>query len=616
MTNLSPSLAAGLLLCAIKILDQVAMPAPTASAVLRATGASRTTAYKVAAQIEGALPGLLRPPGRPSAPPPEAAPDTDEIHRQVLTFLFDHPGAVGGTAARRRYSDRFCLFVLDLWETHREIGPDALAAAVGVPAPTLKDWLRGERPQVDAMAVRAVAPDPAPVRIQAVLDAWERWGDKRRGFRAFCEHVAFHLRIPFGHQLISDILSSHGARTPTRRGRAADASLNRGGFETFFPGAQWVGDGAQLAVTLDGERFTVNLELLVDADTGAFTGASIRPTEDATAVVEAFVDGVVTTGAPPIAVLLDNKPSNHADVVVDALGDTLLVRSRPNVPTDKPHIEGAFGLFAQEAPPMVLDTRTRALLAQQIVALIVTTWARAVNHRPRADRDGKSRFQLYQGADITPEQLADARAALAERQRKLRVDQESRRRRLNPVVLAFLDAAFARLDLDDPDGHFRACIAAWPIDAVVEGVAVFEGKRSSGTLPEGVDARYLRGIVRNLAEESEGRHIAVALLKGRLAARDLTLGPLERQRDAIAANSSAASQLVHVYTDHALTARRGIDRTFWLLATADVIAAEPPASHPILLRLAARRIHATFAVPHKERLTATRFLFAKVVPID
>jgi len=616
MTNLTPSLAAGLLLSAIKVLHHFALPAPTSSEVLRATGAARTTAYKVAGEIDGALPLLLRPPGRPPAPPPDVALDLAGLHRQVLTFLFDHPGAVGGTMARRRYSDRFCLFVLDLWEIHHEVGPEALAAAVGVPLPTLKDWLRGERQQVDAPSAPATALDAAPLRIQAVLDAWEQWDDKAHGFRAFCEHVAFHLRIPFGHQLISDILSSHGARTPTRRGRAVDASAHRLGFETFFPGAQWVGDGAQLEVTLDGERFKVNLELLVDPDTGAFTGASIRPTEDATAVVNAFVDGVATTGAPPIALLLDNKPSNHIDVVVNALDDTLLLRSRPYVPTDKPHIEGAFGLFSQEAPEMVLHTGTPAQLALQVVALIVTTWARAVNHRPRVDRNGKTRVELYQGADISPEQLAEARAALTERQRKQRKAQESCQRRLDPVVVALLDAAFARLDLADPDRHFRTAIASWHIDAIVNGIAVFEGKKNAGTLPEGVDARYLRGIVRNLAEESEGWHIAVALIRERLSARDLTLAPLELERDAIAQAGPDTSHLVKTYTDNALASQRGIDRTFWLLATADVISAEPPNRYSELLRLAARRISATFAVPHEQRLAAARFLFAKVVPID
>jgi hypothetical protein len=616
MTTVPSVLSAGLLLAAIQVLKDHALRAPTVSAVLRATGASRTTAYKVKGALEDALPDLLRPPGRPPAPPPEAPPDLAGLHREVLTFLFDHPGAVGGTAARRRYCDRFRLFVLDLWEAHRDVGPEALALVAGVPLPTLKDWLRGERPQVEATDTLATADDPAPARIQAVLDAWERWADKSRGFRAFCDHVWFHLRIPFGRQHISDILSAHGARTPRRRGRPTDAAANRGGFLTFFPGAQWVGDGAELVVDLGGERFTVNLELLVDTDTGAFTGASIRPTEDATAVVEAFADGVAATGAAPIALLLDNKPSNHGEHVDDALDDTLRIRSRPFVPTDKPHVEGAFGLFSQEAPPLRLHAATDQERAMQIAALVVTTWARAVNHRPRSDRGDKSRVQLYRDAEPSPEQIAEARAALLQRQRKQQRAREARRRRQDPVVRALLDAAFARLHLDDPEGHLRSVIACWPLEAVVSGIAVFEGKKNAGTLPDGVDARYLRGIIKNLAEEAEGWHIAEALLRERLAARDRALLHLEQQRDALLHHGTEATVLVKAFVEKALASPRGIDRTFWLLATADVIADHPPHTHRQLLRLAARRIHATYAVPHDQRLAATRFLFAKVVTID
>jgi len=616
MTSLPPALAAGLLLAAIPVLQAHHLPAPSASAALEATGASRTTAYKVKAALDAALPGLPRPPGRPATSPPETAADLTPLLHKVRDFLFDHPGTVGGTAARRCYSDLFRLFVLDLWDAHRELGPEALAQATGVPLPTLKDWLRGDRPQVTPPDNLATVPEPAPARIQAVLDAWEHWADKKRGFRAFCEHVWFHLRIPFGRQHIKDILQAHGVRIPDKRGRPDDASANRDGFLTFHPGAQWVGDGAELVVTLNGEPFTVNLELLVDTDSGAFTGASIRPTEDAAAVTEAFADGVSTTGAPPIALLLDNKPSNHGEQVEAALGDTLRIRSRPYVPTDKPHVEGAFGLFAQEAPPMTVTAATHEDLAAEIARLVVTAWARAVNHRPRADRDGKNRAQLYRDAEPTPEQIQEARAALLERQRKQDKAREARQRRQDPVVRQLLDAAFARLGLEDPEGHLRGVIAAWPLEAIVNGIAVFEGKKKAGTLPEGVDARYLRGIVRNLAEEAEGWHIAEALLRERLAAQDLTIAHLQRQRDELDEDGPQAIDLTKAFVDKALASARGIDRTFWLLATADVISDKDPAQQRPLLRIAARRIHATFAVPHDQRLAATRFLFAKVVVID
>jgi hypothetical protein len=257
-------------------------------------------------------------------------------------------------------------------------------------------------------------PEPYVARIETILDAHSRWTG---GFRTFCNHVQLDLRVPITRQHIDDILTAHGVRIPKRRRRPPDASALRQTFETFGPGLQWVGDGTELTVQIGEARYRCNLELNVDVASGAFVGASIRPTEDSQAVIEAFRDGVTTTGAPPQALLLDNKPSNHTDEVQATLGEAVLLRSRPYVPTDKPHVEGAFGLFSQEAPPMVLTATTPHELAAQVAGLVVTAWARAVNHRPRADRSGKSRVELYREGP-TEEEIAAARARFAERLRQ------------------------------------------------------------------------------------------------------------------------------------------------------------------------------------------------------
>ena len=615
MVPISPSLAAGLLLAAIPLLNQYALPVPTAKAVLEATSATRTTAYKVKRAVETALHELLKPTGRPLNPPPIVDVDSRLILAHKLRdFLFDHPGCVSGSSMRRQYSDRFHLFVLDLCEANLQSPLESVAETTGVPLGTLKDWLRGERPQVDAPENLATTPEPGVARIETVLAEYKTWDG---GFRDFCEHVQFHMRIPFSRQHIDDILQAHGVRFPKRRGgRDRDASANRGGFETFFPNAQSVGDGTELVVQLAGQTFRVNLELLVDADTDAITGASIRPTEDAAAVTEAFADSVKTTGEAPLALLLDNKPSNHGEVVDDALGDTLRIRARPYVPTDKPQVEGAFGLFSQEAPPLIVNATTLEQLAAQVARLVVTTWARAVNHRPRADRDGNSRVQLFRNAKPTEEEKKQAKQALRERQRKQQRARETRARRQDPIARAALDAAFMRLDLDDPEAHLRIAIASWPLAAILEGIAVFEGRKKAATLPDGVDASYLRGIVKNIAQEREGWEIAEALLRERLAARDLMLQHLGCQQELLDEEAVDTEDLIKRYISKAMDAKRGIDRTFWLLATTDVIQEQHPGELRPLLRLAARRIHATFAVPHQERLAATRFLFAKVLPVD
>src|SRR5688500_8973458 len=95
--------------------------------------------------------------------------------------------------------------------------------------------------------------DARHAQIETVLAAWSTWkGD----FAAFCEHVQRDLRLDLGRTMIQSIFFAHGERAPARRRRSSsDEAALRGSFETFFPGAQWVADGKQLEVIINGERF-------------------------------------------------------------------------------------------------------------------------------------------------------------------------------------------------------------------------------------------------------------------------------------------------------------------------------------------------------------------------
>jgi hypothetical protein len=162
------------------------------------------------------FPGLLKPTGWPPIPPPIVDVDSRLILAHKLRdFLFDHPGCVSGSSVRRQYSHRFHLFVLDLCEANLQCPLESMAETTGVPLGTLKDWLRGERPQVDAPENLATTPEPGVARIETVIAEYKTWD---------------------------------------------------GGFQAFFANAQSVGDGTELVVQLAGQTFRVNLELLATSD--------------------------------------------------------------------------------------------------------------------------------------------------------------------------------------------------------------------------------------------------------------------------------------------------------------------------------------------------------------
>ena len=613
-----PLLTAALLLAARPLLGRLRLPRPSASEILEATGATRSRAYELREALLDTLPELERPVGRPRTEKP-APLDTGAISREVLDFVLDHPGCVCKRAERMRYGDSFRHFVLELCERERQIPLEDLATGTRVPLGTLKDWLRGGRSAVDSPAEAdstfARKEDSTSSRVETLLTEWRHW---EGSFTAFCHHVSYDLRIPYGRTLIALILEKHGERTPQRRsGRSPDEKALRGSFETFFPGAQWEGDGASpIAVEIDEQRFDFNLELMVDAYSDASVGVSIRDEEDSRAVTEAFEDGVQTTGAPPLAVLVDNRPSNHTESVDHALGSTLRMRATKGRGQNKAHVEGAFGLFSQTVPLIAITAASPKELARQILELVTQTWARTLNHRPRADRKGSSRVQIYQTETPTPEQVEQARAALAERCKKQELAQTTLKARQDPVARSILDDAFARLSLDDPEGNIRSAIARYPLEAIVSGIATFEGKRAACTLPLGVDGRYLLGIVRNIAQQDEGLQIAEALLRARLDARDRLLTPLQRSLASLLQLVADPLERLKALTDLALATDRRIDRLFWLDALGDQLRSQPASRHSALLRFAARRIHATYALHQRDRQAAVRHLFAKVIPLE
>ena len=627
LANVPPLAQAAVLFVARTLCRHYELPCPSSEAVLAATGASRSRAYELTVALATLLATLVRPAGRPASSPLPlpAEPPASGLTREVLRYVMQHPGCAHRHDKRQWYSDDFRHRILALRQQHQQLPLETFAALVDVPEGTLKPWLSPPAtitpPAAESVSrdpATPLAPDATPSQIETVLAAWKSWHGT---FVDFLDHVRHHLRVTMGRQLISYILDTARVRLRKKRpGRSPDELALRGAFETFFPGAQWVGDGKLVRVRLGPQTFTFNLELEVDTHTGAFVGMSVRDTEDSDAVVESFNDGVATTGAAPLAQLLDNKPSNHAPEVDEVLAPhgTLRIRATTERPQNKAHVEGAFGLFSQEVPPITLDTSQHGRgLAKALLVLVAMTWARAVNHRPRADRGARSRAALYADKP-TEEQIAAARRALEERCRKQELARATLAARERPEVRALLDAHFDRLCLPDPERHVRLAIGRYPLDAIVDGIAVFDAKRQAGTLPDGADARYLLGIVRNVAAELEGKVLATRLLALRLEARDQALSALTATRAAVCQPQRGGFEVVADCIDHALRTDRYLDRIFWLDTLTDQIRRRAlDAEHRDRLYFAAAgRINTTFRVSPHERQDALRHLAHGAVPLN
>lgn len=279
-TKVSPSAVTAVLISAVAFLRELKLGTSLrVEEILAATGVSKSRAYELKDALLEVLPSLSRPRGRPRSIDDDGAPALEklEVARSVIDFVYDNPGCVHGGRKRRRYSDAFRRFMIELRAQHAEMDLVSFADASRVSVETLETWLRAPpaAPTVPEPSEPDSSDETRRRTIELVLSVWKSW---RGDFSDFCDHLRDQWRIPFGRTLIGGILAAHGLRTPKRRPkRSPDEIASRGSFETFYPGAQWVGDGSSVDVTIDGARFTVNLELNVDAHTAAVVGlASTR----------------------------------------------------------------------------------------------------------------------------------------------------------------------------------------------------------------------------------------------------------------------------------------------------------------------------------------------------
>lgn len=155
-----------------------------------------------------------------------------------------------------------------------------------------------------------------------------------------------------------------------------------------------------------------------------------------------------------------------------------------------------------------------------------------------------------------------------------------------------------------------------PIDTILAGLAIFRGKKEAGTLPEGVDIRYLEGIVRHTTWEDEGMATARALLRERLLARDAVLTSLRARRRLVERRHRERESLRRALVDLALEAPRRLDQAWWLEALAEHIRTEKEAAWPRLFRQPARRIHTRRRCLEHTRERLVRHLAAEVFPLD
>lgn len=602
-SEIRPTVFAALLMLCRRLLDQLDLQLPeTVAEIVDLAGCGTSQPYLWVERIEEMLEELGESrPAEDDSSNPTVEPALLEVACRVRDYLAHHPGAAERSEKRTTYSDSFRRFVLELrspGQPGADLTVEQFAEATGVPFGTIKDWLKAaplENPEEEPETSRDVrSTDP---RIATILEAYERWEGTHSGF---CDHLRAHHRIDASDTHIAHVLEAAGLREPNRRSRGRETETV--GFTELFPGAQWTGDGSPMVVEMDGHPFAFNLEAIVDVDSNAIVGTRATPVENQKAVLEAFEQGETTTGAKPVGLSLDNRPSNHTAALEEAIDPSKLVPTTPGRPTSKAPVEGHFGLFEQSLPPVELqDAGDRESVARQLLELVSCAFARGRNGRPRSKLGDRSPAEVYREFEATDEEIQEAKEyvnQLRERQEKIR---ETRKRRADPERRKLLEEALTRLEIPDPDGRLADALAGFTKDAIVGGIGIFEGKKRAGTLPDDVDeGPYLSGIIKNEHNRLEQEAIAESLLEIRLRQRDLALTDLKQDREEILSASDPARRLTRA-VDRALEADPLLDFRFYKSTAVEILSEVPIDKAEPLYTEMSRRIAATHQTSKSRR---------------
>ncbi len=587
------SLLAAILLWGLEIIRGFGCSWPnTATEAIARVNAGRSQAYEILGRLKELSGTLYGQSGRPEAEPAPAA--AMAVCQAVRDYLLTHPGAARAGDARSRYGDAFRRFILDLGGPGgigHALPREQFADAVGVPVGTLDGWLREPPP---AIAGEDPPPPDVPTvrqtQIALILSEWPKW---HGGFSDFCTSLRLQHRFPFGPTFVGSVLHEFGLRPRTPR-RQGEAPWSSGTYRALFPGFQWIGDGTTLAIWINDQLHVFNAEGIVDPASGALVAFDVSATESEQAVIDAYGNAVVTAGEPPLALTLDNKPSNLTETVQKAIAPTELLASTPARPESKAPIEGNFGLFRQTAPPLAVEGDTRRQLAGSILQLVLTTYAWARNGKPRKRLGDRSPRDVYRDDRPTPEQIQEGKEYILELRRRQERIRRTREARLDPAILALLAAGLPELDIADTDGRIASSLAGYSRDAIVYGLAAFAAKRDLDAVPADAEPhRYLGGIIRNRHIHLELEYTSRHLLEQRLRLADLALEPLVQKADRIR-ETRPAIDVPREFIDQALQAELLIDFRFWTRAAAVSLAGMAPPSAWSLYADLARRITASY----------------------
>ena len=530
--QLSKTICLGVIILALQVLRGLKFPRCPRIIfwAARALSVSRKSGYLAARRIRGILENA-----HIGGPDEESRREVLRlrIRNQVLTFERDHPGV--------RFADRHAhlppearsLCVRLYRDFKCQLTNSEIAAALGVPLPSLFRWCSEADPEAQFPPKperRGVHRRAGPQDIQRVLQEHQALPQDVSLEEFTASFNKKHPESTLDRRTITRILQANGLRKiETRPGPPAYHEK----FQVYYPGAQVSIDAKRCSVVFIGEQrqtITVTKEVGIDIASGAILGAALQKRENSHGVERVLVQ-VREEYWSVLALLSDNGSANRAadaEGIFRWEGGDGRVFSFPYHPQTNGHIEGLFGQFARIVGTIEIDDTSRETIASSVAEVVWRVFIHFHNYSPRERLGGKSPLEYFRQYVPKPQELEAARKGLQAQRRKSRASREPHPRLSDPAFRSQVEGLLKRHRLSATVDDAVRALLPYELGVIQRASDAFFAQSQR----EGFDERkrtlaYVLGIVRNKQKEADAERMRPEYLRRETAQK---LAELQAQR--------------------------------------------------------------------------------------
>jgi hypothetical protein len=402
----------------------------------------------------------------------------------LIKVLMDRSHALSPNDSRASYAPWFKSLLAGCL-TMPGVSSGLLSKITKVPADTILGFRDTDR--VD------LTKKPLDVDEVSLMDLWNSAPRRKiNTLSAFwmylgCKAPSYKICFNRMRQILID-LGLRSPRGPKIKDKGAQVKRR------FEPHAVWEGDGKQIDITVNGERFTFCWYCFIDQKTTLVVGSSLGKHETAEAFLSALKDGKDKAGFYAVGVLIDNR-LEVCDEVRQFCHEhgIVLVRTWPGNAKSNGIIEGNFSIFENHVGPVNITGQTPEQIAQSIGLAFVEVFTQQRNHRSRVRTGGKSAAEDAEGA-TRPEHRRDAIERMRRRFDKEEAYIEEKWKLCSPLLPHWLPLS------DESIEKIKRALVPYPALDIVAAVSAFLAQTVKNLLGR-YSPEYFLAILRNKREK-------------------------------------------------------------------------------------------------------------------